>query len=77
MGKVSRPVLEIVIGTVVVVNRKRMSAVTKSPIKASVRSTERAESEGISRFLQDDFGVGDEGGCVFLWCENVCVGDAV
>ena len=58
----SRPVLEIVIGTVMVVDRKRMSAVTELPIKAGVCSTERAESEGISRFLggfRDDFGVRD------------------
>ena len=62
MGKVSCPVLEIVIRTVIVVDRKRMPAVTESPIKAGVRSAERAESEGISRFLgglRDDFGVRD------------------
>ena len=51
MGKVSHPVLEVVIGTVIVVDRKRMPAVTESPIKAGVCSTKRAEGEGISRFL--------------------------
>ena len=57
-----------------------MAAVAKSPIKAGVRSLERAEGEGISSFfrgLRDDFGVRDKRGCVLLWCKNVCVGDAV
>ena len=63
-----------------VVDRKRMSTVTESPIKAGMRSAERVESEGISRFFggfRDDFGIGDYQGCVFLWCKNVCVSDAV
>ena len=51
MGKVSHPVLEVVIRTVIVVDRKWMSAVTESPVKTGVRSAERAESEGISHFL--------------------------
>ena len=62
MGKVSRPILEIVIGTVMIVDRKWMAAVTESPVKAGVCSAERAEGEGISHFLggfQDDFGVRD------------------
>ena len=62
MGKVSRPILEIVIGAVVVVDRKQVSAVTESPIEAGVRSAERMESEGVSRFLrgfQDNFSVRD------------------
>ena len=49
MGIVSRPVLEVVKGTVIVWNRKWMSAVTESPIKASVSSAKRAKDEGISR----------------------------
>ena len=76
----SHPILEIVKGAVVVVDRKWMSAVTESPIKASVCLAKRAESEGVSRFfgvLRNDFGIGDEGGCVLLWCKNVCVGGAV
>ena len=62
IGKVSHPVLEIVIRTVIVVDRKWMSAVAESPIKASMCSVERAEGEGISHFLgvlRDDFGVRD------------------
>ena len=57
-----------------------MAAVTESPIKAGVCSSERAEGERIPSFfrgLRDDFSVRDKGGCVFLWCENVCVGDAI
>ena len=80
MGKVSRPVLEIMEGAVLVVDRKGMAAVAKSPIKAGVCSSERAEGEGIPGFfrgLRDDFCVRDEGGCVLLGCKNVCVGDAV
>ena len=67
-------------GAVLVVDRKRVTAVTESPIKAGVCSSKRAESEGVPSFfrgLRDDFGVRDEGGCVFLWCKNVYVGDAV
>ena len=62
MGKVSHPVLEVMIRTVIVVDRKWMSAVTESPVEAGVCSAERTESEGISRFLRgfrDDFGVRD------------------
>ena len=62
MGKVSRPVLEVVIRTVMIVNRKWMAAVTESPVKAGMCSTERVEGEGISCFLggfRDDFGIGD------------------
>jgi hypothetical protein len=50
MEMVSRPVLEIMEGTVIVADRERVSGVTESPIKAGVGSTERAENEGISRF---------------------------
>ena len=80
MGKVSRPVLEIMKGAVLIVDRKRVAAVTESPIKAGVCSSERAEGEGIPSFfrgLRDDFGVRDESGCVLLGCKNVCVRDAV
>ena len=68
------------IRTVLIVDRKRVAAVTESPIKASVCSSKRAEGERIPSFLRglgDNFGVGDERGCVLLWCKNVCVGDAV
>ena len=62
MGKVSRPVLEIMVGTVLIVDRKGMATVAKSPIKAGMCSSERAEGEGIPGFfrgLRDDFGVRD------------------
>ena len=49
MGIVSRPVLEIVEGAVVVWDRKRMSAVTESPIKAGMSSAKRVKDKGISR----------------------------
>ena len=52
MGKVSRPILEIMVGAVVVADQKQMSAVTESPIEAGMRSAERTESEGISHFLR-------------------------
>ena len=58
----SCPILEIVIGTVVVVDQKWMPAITESPIKAGMCSTKRAEGEGVSCFLggfRDDFGVRD------------------
>ena len=58
----SHPVLEIVIGTVVVLDQKQMSTVTESPIEAGMRSVERTESEGMSHFLRgfrDDFSVRD------------------
>ena len=57
-----------------------MAAVTESPIKAGMCSSERAAGERIPSFfrgLRDDFGVGNERGCVFLGCKNVCVGNAV
>ena len=52
MGKVSRPILEIVIGAVVVADRKRVSAVTESPVQAGMGSAERMESKGVSCFLR-------------------------
>ena len=45
-----------------IVDRKRMAAITESPVKAGVHSAKGAESEGISRFLgglQNDFGIRD------------------
>ena len=50
MGIVSRPVLEVVERTVIVWNRKRVSAVTESPIKTGVGSVEGTKNEGVSRF---------------------------
>ena len=76
----SRPVLEIVEGAILIIDRKGMAAVAESPIKAGVCSSKRAEGEGIPSFFgvfRNDFGVGDEGRGVFLWCKNVCVRDAV
>jgi hypothetical protein len=50
MEMVSRPVLEIMEGAIVVANRERVSGVTESPIKAGVGSAERAENKGVSCF---------------------------
>ena len=58
----SRPVLEIVIEAVLIIDQKGVAAVTESPIKAGVRSSERAEGKRISSFLRglrDNFGVRD------------------
>ena len=66
--------------TILIVDRKRVAAVTESPVKASVRSSERAEGKRIPSFFrgfQDNFGVRDQRGCVFLGCKNVDVGDAI
>ena len=52
MGKVSHPILEVVIRTVIIADRKRMSAVTESPIEAGMRLGERTESEGVSHLLR-------------------------
>ena len=62
MGKVSHPILEIMVGAVIVADRKQMSAVTESPVEAGMHSAKRTESEGVSHFLRgfrDDFGIGD------------------
>ena len=67
-------------GAVLVVDRKRVAAVTESPIKAGVCSSKRAKGEGIPSFfgvLRNDFGVRDERGGVFLRCKDVCVGDTI
>ena len=80
MGKVSLPILEVMEGAVLIVDRKGVAAVAESPIKASVCSSERAKGERIPGFFgifRNDFGVGDEGRGVFLGCKDVCVGDAV
>ena len=52
MGKVSHPILEIIVGAVVVADRKQVSTVTESPIEAGMHSAERTESKGISHFLR-------------------------
>ena len=52
MGKVSRPVLEIMKGAVLIVDRKRVAAVAESPIKASVCSSKRAKSERVPSFFR-------------------------
>ena len=48
----SRPILKIMVGAVVVADRKRMSTVTESPIKAGMYLAERAEGERVSRSLR-------------------------
>ena len=50
MGKVSRPVLEIMEGTVVVWNRIWMSVITEPPIETGVDFTKLREGEGVSAF---------------------------
>ena len=60
--EVSCPILEIMVGAIIVLDREQMSAVTESPIETGVGSAERMESEGISCFLRgfrDDFGIRD------------------
>ena len=50
MGVVSRPVLEIVEGAVVVWNRIWMSVITEPPIETGVDFTKLGEGEGVSAF---------------------------
>ena len=50
MGKVSRPVLEVMEGAVVVWNRIWMSVVTEPPIETGVDFTKLREGEGVSTF---------------------------
>ena len=50
MGIVSRPVLEVVEGTVVVWNRVWMSVVTELPIKTGVDFTKLGKGKGVSTF---------------------------
>ena len=50
MGKVSRPVLEIMEGTVVVWNRIRMSMVTEPPVETGVDFTKLGKGKGVSAF---------------------------
>ena len=52
MGKVSHPVLEIMVGAINVSDRERMSAVTELPIETGMDSMERSESKGVSCFLR-------------------------
>ena len=50
MGIVSRPILEIVEGTVVVWNRIWMSVVTEPPIETGVDFTKLRKGKGVSAF---------------------------
>ena len=54
MGKVSRPVLEIMEGTVVVWDRIWMSVVTEPPIKTGVDFSKLRKSKGVSAFEGTD-----------------------
>ena len=54
MGIVSRPVLEVVEGTVVVWNRVWMSVVTEPPVKTSVDFTKLRKGKGVSAFESTD-----------------------
>jgi len=61
IGTWSRPVLEIVEGTIIVLDGMRVSQVTESPIKASVGSSKGGEGKGVAgfeRFVANDVGVG-------------------
>ena len=50
MGKVGRPVLEVVEGTVVVWNRIWMSMITEPPVETGVDFTKLGKSKGVSAF---------------------------
>ena len=54
MGIVSRPVLEVMEGAVVVWNRIWMSVVTEPPIKAGVDFMKLGKGKGISAFESAD-----------------------
>ena len=54
MGIVSRPVLEVVEGTVVVWNRIWMSVVTEPPVKTSVDFTKLGKGKRVSAFEGTD-----------------------
>ena len=54
MGVVSRPVLEIMEGTVVVWNRIWMSVVTEPPIETGVDFTKLRKGKGVSAFESVD-----------------------
>ena len=67
MGKVSRPVLEVVEGTVVVWNRIWMSVVTEPPIETGVDFTKLGKGEGVSAFKgADSIRFRDVGGFFFV-----------
>ena len=50
MGKVSRPILEVMEGTVVVWNRIWMSVVTEPPVETGVDFTKLRKSKGVPTF---------------------------
>ena len=50
MGIVSRPVLEVVEGTIVVWNRVWMSVVTEPPVETDVDFTKLRKGKGVSAF---------------------------
>ena len=54
MGIVSRPILEVMEGTVVVWNRIWMSVVTEPPIETGVDFTELRKGKGVSAFESTD-----------------------
>ena len=54
MGIVSRPVLEVMEGTVVVWNRIWMSVVAEPPIKTGVDFTKLRKGKGVSAFESAD-----------------------
>ena len=54
MGVVSRPVLEVVEGTVVVWNRIWMSVVTEPPIETGVDFTKLGKGKGVFAFESAD-----------------------
>ena len=67
MGKVSRPVLEIMEGTVVVWNRIWMSVITEPPIETGVDFTKLGKGERVSAFKgADSISFFDVGGFFFV-----------
>ena len=54
MGKVSRPILEVMEGTIVVWNRIWMSVITEPPIETSVDFTKLGKGEGVFAFKGAD-----------------------
>ena len=80
MGIVSRPVLEVVEGAVVVWNRVWMSVVTELPIKTGVDFTKLGKGKGVSAFESaDSIRFRNVGGFFFVQrfpvFNNVGVGD--
>ena len=67
MGKVSRPVLEIVEGTVVVWDRIWMSVVTEPPVETGVDFSKLRKGKGVSAFEgADSIRFHNVGGFVFI-----------